>query len=143
MVSAGVEFSFLSTSAFGLVPSGSTGANQFGITNTAHISPLPIAMISGRIAESSNHKIGLYGSFGTAAHTQGAGTGGSSAEFLTGLSIGLLRTIYITPGWHVGTVSSLNGGYKVGDAVPTGVTAVPVKSAYESGFGLAITFTKP
>jgi hypothetical protein len=142
-LSAGIEFSFLSTNTFGLVPSGTSGANQFGITETDHSSPLPIAMVNWRIHESPRHQYGLYASFGAAAHVQGSGTGGSSAEYLTGLSLGLFRAIYITPGWHYGKVSSLNGGYKVGDPVPTGVTAVPVTSSYQSGFGLAITFAKP
>jgi hypothetical protein len=51
--------------------------------------------------------------------------------------------MFITAGLHLGTVSALNGGYKVGDAVPTGVTTAPVTGSYKAGFGLAITFTKP
>ena len=142
-VSAGIEFSFLSNNTFGIVPSGTSGTNQFGVTDIAHISPLPIGMVHGRIHEWRDHKIGLYASFGVAAHVQGTGSGGSSAEYLSGLSIALARTIFLTGGWHVGKVSSLNGGYKVGDPVPAGVTTVPVQSAYKSGFGLAVTFTKP
>jgi hypothetical protein len=142
-VSAGVEFSFLNSPTFGLVPSGSSGANQFNVTDQANINPLPIAMVHGRLGETADHKYGLYASFGIAAHIQGAASGGSTAEFLTGLSIGFLRTIFITPGWHIGKVAALSGGYTIGGAVPTGVTVVPVKSSYQSGFGLAITFTKP
>jgi len=51
--------------------------------------------------------------------------------------------VFITPGWHLGKVAHLAGGYKVNDPVPAGVTTVPVESTYEHGFGLAITFTKP
>jgi hypothetical protein len=142
-VSAGIEFSFLKYGAFGIVPNGTSGATQFGITDTSNISPLPMAIVHGRIHEWLNHELGIFGSFGVAAHVQGNGTAGSSAEFLAGVSIGLLRTIYVTPGWHIGKVSSLGGGYKVGDPVPTGVNLVPVTSSYTSGFGLAITFTKP
>jgi hypothetical protein len=142
-VSAGVEFSFLKSPTFGIVPSGSSGANQFNITNQASISPLPIAVVHGRLGETADHKYGLYASFGIAAHVQGAASGGSTAEFLTGISFCFLRTIFITPGWHVGNVAALTGGYNIGEAVPTGVTVVPLKNSYESGFGLAITFTKP
>ena len=143
VVSAGIEFSFLRTSTFGIVPSGTSGANVFGVTETAKISPLPIGMVHGRLGESSDHKVGLYASFGAAAHVQGSASGGSSAEFLTGLSVGLLRTAFLSVGWHLGKVSELSGGYSVGQAVPTGVTTAPVTSSYKSGVGLAVTFTKP
>ena len=142
-VSAGIEFSFLSTSTFGIVPSGASGDKAFGITDSAQINPLPIAMVHGRIHEGWDHNVGLFASFGVAAHVQGSSSGGSSAEYLTGFSLALLRTMYLTVGWHVGKVSSLSGGYKVGDAVPAGVTVVPVTSSYQSHFGLAITFSKP
>jgi len=142
-VSAGVEFSFLKNSTFDVIPSGPAGTNQFGITSTANISPIPLGMVHGRLWESTDHKIGLYAGFGVGAHTQDAGAGGSAAEFLAGIGVGLLHTMFITPGWHLGKVAALNGGYKTGDTVPTGVTAAPVKSNYASGFGLALTFTKP
>jgi hypothetical protein len=142
-VSAGVELSFLKTPTFGLVPSGTAGTNQFGITDTGTINPLPVGMVHWRAYETSSHLVALYGSFGVAAHIQGNASGSSAAEYLTGISFGFLRTIFITPGWHVGKVASLGGGYAVGAPVPSGVTAVPVQSSYKSGFGLAITFTKP
>jgi hypothetical protein len=143
VVSAGVEFSFLKNNTFGLVPSGTAGANQFGVTNTANISPIPLAMVHGKLWESMDHKVGLYFGFGVGAHTQDAAAGGGGAEYVAGVGIGLFHTIFLTPGWHLGKVAALNGGYKIGDTVPTAVTTVPVRSPYASGFGLAITFTKP
>jgi hypothetical protein len=142
-ISAGVEFRFLANNTFGLVPSGSSGTNVFGITDESKTAPLPIGMVHTRLLETANHKIALHASFGAAAHVQSSSSGGSGAEFLTGLSVSLLRTMYITPGWHIGKVAYLAGGYKVGDTVPAGVTTAPVESKYEHGFGLAITFTKP
>lgn len=143
VVSAGVEFSLLKNNTFGIVPSAPSGSTQFGITNTATISPIPLAMVHGRLWETSDHKLGVYFGFGVGAHTQDAAAGGSAAEYLTGVGIGLFHTIFLTPGLHLGKVAALNGGFKVGDPVPSGVTTVPVKSSYASGFGLAITFTKP
>jgi len=142
-ISAGIEIRFLKTSTFGLVPSGSSGANQFGITQDQSTIPMPVALAHVRIAEDDGSRFGLFGTFGVAAHSQGSGTSGSAAEYLAGLSFGMFRTMYITAGAHIGQVSSLAGGYKVGDAVPSGVTTAPVTGSYKVGFGLAITFSKP
>lgn len=143
VVSAGVELSFLKSPTFGLVPTGTTGSNHFGITDNGSINPLPIGVVHWRLAETGNHMFAFYGSFGAAAHIQGNSSGSSAAEYLTGASLGILRTVFLTPGWHVGKVAALGGGYSVGQAVPSGVTTVPVQSSYQSGFGLSITFTKP
>jgi hypothetical protein len=142
-ISGGVEMRFLKTSTFGLVPSGTTGANQFGITQNQSTIPMAIALAHVRLIEDSASRFGLFGSFGIAAHSQGSGTAGSAAEYLAGATFGLFRTMFITAGAHIGQVSTLAGGYKVGDAVPTGVTTVPVTGSYKVGFGLAISFSKP
>jgi hypothetical protein len=143
VISAGVDFSFLKNNTFGLVPSGTAGANQFGVTNTSNISPIPLGMVHAKLWESADHKVGFYFGFGVGAHAQDAAAGGAAAEYLAGVGLGLFHTIFLTPGWHLGKVAALNGGYKIGDTVPTTVTTVPVRSSYASGFGLAITFTKP
>lgn len=57
--------------------------------------------------------------------------------------VGLFRTMFVTVGAHIGQVGALAGGYKVGDAVPSSVTAAPVTGSYKVGFGLAFSFTKP
>lgn len=142
-ISAGVEISFLKSPTFGLVPSGTSGTNEFGITNAGGVNPMPVAMIHWHMKDFAGDKVGLYTSFGAAAHVQSSAAGGSAAEYLTGLSVGLSRAAFISAGWHLGKVSALNGGYTVGTTVPSGVTSVPVTSSYQSGFGLAITFTKP
>jgi hypothetical protein len=126
-----------------LVPSGTSGTNEFGITDAGGVNPMPVAMIHWRMKDFAGDKVGLYTSFGVAAHVQSSAAGGSAAEYLTGLSVGLSRAAFISAGWHLGKVSALNGGYTVGTTVPSGVTSVPVTSSYRSGFGLAITFTKP
>jgi hypothetical protein len=143
VISAGIEISFLKSPTFGLVPSGTSGSNVFGITDEGGVNPMALAMAHWRIHDFEGHKIGFYGSFGTAAHVQSAAAGGSAAEYISGMSLGFFRTAFVSAGWHLGKVSKLDGGYKVGDPVPSGVTTVPVTSSYKSGFGLAITFTKP
>jgi hypothetical protein len=142
-ISAGLDISFLKSPSYGFVPSGTTGANEFGITDEGGVNPMAIAMVHWRFIDWDDHSVGLFGSFGTAAHVQSSAAGGSAAEYLSGVSVGFFRTVFITTGWHLGKVSALDGGYKVGDTVPTSVTTVPVTSSYKSGFGLAITFTKP
>ena len=143
VVSAGVEMRFLKTSTFGLVPSGASGANQFGITDNQDRIPLPVVLAHVRLAEGSSHHYAVFGTFGVSAHSQGSGTGGSAAEYLAGFSLGLFRTMFVTAGVHFGKVSALSGGYKVGDPVPAGVTTAPVTGSYSAGLGLAFTFTKP
>ena len=143
VVSAGVEMRFLKTSTFGLVPSGASGANQFGITDNQDRILLPVVLAHVRLAEGSSHHYAVFGTFGVSAHSQGSGTGGSAAEYLAGFSLGLFRTMFVTAGVHFGKVSALSGGYKVGDPVPAGVTTPPVTGSYSAGFGLAFTFTKP
>jgi hypothetical protein len=142
-ISAGVEMRFLANQAFGLVPSGTSGTNQFNVTDDEKIIPLPIAMVHARLYDWDDHKFGLHVSLGVGAHITSTEAGGSGAEYLVGFSLSLFRTVYITPGWHLGKVAALGGGYKVGDAVPTGVTTAPVQTSYQNGFGLAFTFTKP
>jgi ElaB/YqjD/DUF883 family membrane-anchored ribosome-binding protein len=143
VISAGVELRFLKTSTFGLVPSGTSGTNHFGVTDNQDIIPLPAALAHVRLLEDASNRCGLFGSVGVAAHSQGSGTAGSAAEYLAGLSLGLFRTMFITAGVHFGKVSALSGGYNVGDPVPTGVTTAPVTGSYKAGFGLAFTFSKP
>lgn len=142
-VSAGVEMRFLENHAFGLMPSGASGANQFNVTDDEKIIPLPIGMVHVRLWDFADHRFALVAGFGVGAHITSTAAGGSGAEYLTGLGLSLFRTIYITPGWHLGKVASLGGGYKNGDPVPTGVTTAPVRTSYQNGFGLAITFGKP
>ena len=122
---------------------GTTSVNRFGITSDSNVNPYPIAMAHARLRDWDSNRYALHFSFGIGASVRGQDSGGSSPEFLTGLSLSFLRTIYLTGGLDVGKQSQLIGGFKVGDMVPSDVTSPPVSSSYKPGFGFAITFTKP
>lgn len=142
-ISGGMEMSFLKTYSYGLVPTTTPGSFTYGMIKTTTFSPMPIAMLHERLLESKDRKLALQLGFGVAAHTQDASAGGTGAEYLLGLGISLYHAIYITPGWHLGRTATLSPGYKLGDPVASGVTAAPLVNGYSSGFGLAVTFTKP
>jgi len=100
-------------------------------------------MVHVRLKDWDEHRYGLHFSFGVGANINGQNAGGSSPEFLTGLSLSFLRTLYLTGALDIAKQPKLSGGFKVGDVVPTDITAPPVSSSYKPGFGFAVTFTKP
>jgi hypothetical protein len=145
-VSGGVEFSTIPSNEFAIVKSsgtGSTSTNKFGYSSQSSFHPLPVAIAHVRIWESQNQKYAFHFSAGASGNIQGQNSGGSSAEFITGGSLSFFRTMFVTAGLHIGTKTSLAGGFKIGDPVPSDITTVPVTKSYTTGFGLAITFTKP
>jgi hypothetical protein len=146
-VSAGVEFSTVPYNQFAIQPvatppGSTTTTNEFVYTTHSNFHPLPIAMVSTRLYE-PNEKFSIHASFGLSGNFNSDSNGGSSAEFLFGPSIALFRTMFITPGLHIGRESTLANGFSVGNPAPPNVTTPPVQISYKPGFGLAITFTKP
>jgi hypothetical protein len=146
-VSAGVAFSKLAEREFGVqavaTPQGSTTtANQFVAVTQSSFHPLPIGMVHVRLwepAEWFSFQVG----FGVAGNIKSQAEGGSDADFLIGPSFAFFRTMFLTPGLHLGREVSLGGGYRLGDAVPTSVTTPPLQKSYKAAFGFAVTFTKP
>jgi hypothetical protein len=147
-ISAGAAFNTIHNPQFAIVKSapaagGTTSINTFGITSNSHVNPYPIAMAHGRLYNWSQNRYALHFSFGVGASVSGQNSGGSSPEFLTGLSLSFFRTIFVTGGLDVAKQTQLIGGFMVGGTVPSDVTAPPTSSSYKPGFGFAITFTKP
>lgn len=147
-LSAGAAFNTIHNPQFAIVKSapavgGTTSINTFGTTSNSEINPYPIAMAHGRLYSWSQNRYALHYSFGIGASVSGQNSGGSSVEFLTGLSLSFFRTIYITGGLDVAKQTQLIGGFKVGGTVPSDVTTPPTSSSFKPGFGFAITFTKP
>jgi hypothetical protein len=146
-VSAGVEFSTIPAREFGIIKSAgganNTSINKFGLTSDSQVHPLPVALVHVRLWESVDHRFAFHATAGASGNIQGQNSGGSSAEFLTGGSLSFFRTMFITAGLHIGTESTLAGGFKVGDTVPSDITSVQVTKSYTKGVGIAITFTKP
>jgi len=147
-ISAGAAFSAIHNQQFAIVKSapsaaGTTSVNAFGVISDSRINPYPIALAHARLHDWDENRYALHYSFGVGASVKGQDSGGSNAEFLTGLTFSFLRTIYVTGGLDVGKQSQLIGGFKVGGVAPSDVTSPPVSSSYKPGFGFAITFTKP
>jgi hypothetical protein len=86
----------------------------------------------------------VLASLGIAGNLSSA-TAASPIQFLPGISIGFWRTVYVTAGPIIGNHSTLNGGYKEGDPVPTAVTAITglIANSYTARMGFAVTFGKP
>jgi hypothetical protein len=147
-LSAGVAFSSIEQREFAIVQSApasgsTTPVNKFGYSSKSAFHPLPLAMAHMRLWEWDSHRYAVHATFGVAANIQGSNAGGSSAEYLPGLSFSLFRTMYLTAGVHIGRQASLAGGFNVGDVVPSGITSPPLQTSYKAGAGFAVTFTKP
>jgi hypothetical protein len=145
-ITGGIAFSLIEQKEFAIIKSSgpnNTSVNKFGTLNSSQVHPMPMAMVHARLADWGRHKYALHASTGVAGNIQGKDSGGSSAEFLLGPSLSFWRTMYLSLGLHIGTKTELAGGFKEGDLVPPDITTVQVKKSYTSGFGFAITFTKP
>jgi hypothetical protein len=146
-VSAGVAFSTIGQKEYAIQPVASppgstTTTSEFVTTSTSSFHPLVIGMIHARLWE-LNDKVSFHASFGMAGNFNSQSAGGSAAEFLIGPSFSFFRTMFITPGLHIGRKVTLGDGFKVGDPVPTSITSPPLQNSYTPAFGVAITFTKP
>src|SRR6266446_894698 len=146
-VSAGVAFSTIGEHEFAIQPvanpSGSTTTtNEFVSTAKSSFHPLPIGIIHARPWE-PREWLSVHASFGMAGNFNSQSSGGSSAEFLMGPSFSFFRTMFLTPGLHIGRQVSLGAGFKVGDPAPSNITTPPLQKSYVTAFGVAITFTKP
>jgi len=146
-VSAGVAFSSIDEREFGLqsiaaAPPATGTVNKIVPTAKSSFHPLPLGMIHARLCE-FNDTFALHASFGLAGSFRSSSAGGSDAEFLLGPSISLFRTMFLTPGLHLGHKVSVGGGFVEEGEVPSTITTVPIQKSSALGFGFAITFTKP
>jgi hypothetical protein len=48
--------------------------------------------------------------------------------------------VYISPGFHVGQHEEIAGGFGVGQITPSGLSKVPLKWGYYTGFGFSISY---
>jgi hypothetical protein len=144
-VSAGIGFHTIEQKQFAIVqsPDGKGGTvNTFGVTSDSNVTPVALALVHVRLAEWDRHKYSFYGTLGVGGSVQNQ-SNSSPVQFLPGVSVSFWRTMYITLGPDIGNKTSLGGGFKVGDVVPSGVTSVPTATSHAIGFGFAISFTKP
>lgn len=146
-VSAGVAFSTIEARQFAIQASPATPpatgtVNKFVVTNNSSFHPLVLGMVHARLCE-LNETVAFHASFGLSGNFQSQSAGGSSVGFLLGPSVSLFRTMFFTPGLYIGNKTNIGGGFNVGDTVPSNITTVPLQTSYATGFGFAITFTKP
>lgn len=148
-LSAGIAFSTIRQQEFAIIKSsggaGNPSVNKFGVVNESSITPMPMVMANVRLWDWQHHKYAFHGTFGVGGNLQNQASGGSSAEFLPGVSLSFWRTMYVTVGPQIGTKSELAGNFNVNDLVPADITSIQgqVKRTRTVGFGFAITFTKP
>jgi hypothetical protein len=148
VVSVGVEFSGIPDQEYKIVAAqgpNNTTVNEFGYATNSAFHVLPLVAANFRILEPETYgrRWAFYGTVGVSGNLQGQSSGGSSAEFLLGPSVSLFRTLFVTAGAHVGYRSTLSGGYKVGDTVPSSITSPAVYKSATVSYGIAITFGKP
>jgi hypothetical protein len=146
-VSIGVAFGTLAQRVFAIqpvaTPAGSpTTTNEFVLTSSSTFYPLPLAMANARFLEFSD-AVSLHASFGLAGNVRSGTTVGSDVAFLVGPSLGLFRTMFITPGILIGSEPSLGASFRVGDPVPAAITTPPVQTGWRCRFGVAVSFTTP
>lgn len=142
-VSAGVGFTFVDEKVFGLVQSRTSDTDptiiqRFGFTSRSRFRPIPAILLNTRIHE-FNDTIALHGSLGAVVDVA-SGQGGADLEFIAGPSVSFMRTLFVTPGVHIGRVPELAGGFKIGDKVPSDVSAPPLEKSWKSGFMTTITY---
>jgi hypothetical protein len=59
---------------------------------------------------------------------------------VAGISLGISRSFFLTPAFHVGRVQALSGGFSIGQEVPTGIGSAPVENRWSPGFVVAFSY---
>jgi hypothetical protein len=146
-ISAGMGFNTIEQKEFAITKNsdGKGGVqNVFGVTNDSTLTPVALAMVHMRLVDSATHKVALHGSlgFGGSLTSPSAST---ALQFLPGISISFLRTVYLTFGSDIGTSNKLGGGFHEGDTVPSAITSMDgqTTTSHQARLGFAVTFTKP
>jgi hypothetical protein len=147
-LTAGVEFNSIREREFAIqsvaqVAGTTTPVNIFVSTAHSALRPTPIAMVNLRWYE-CNDALSFHSSLGVVAAIKGQSSGGSDVEYLVApITVGLFRTAFLSPGFHVGREVRLGAGFREGEVVPPNITTAPIQKLWKVGFGFAITFTKP
>lgn len=153
VLAVGVAFSSLPEHEYAVQQTGSTTTTTNGVTTTTPVNtfqytsnskfhPEAVGAIHVRLYDWEQARLSFNGTFAVAANIKGQSAGGSSADYLIGATVGFSRYAFLTAGAYIGQVATLDGGFKVGDQVPSGVTTPPLQVGYQTGFGMALTFSK-
>lgn len=146
-ISGGFGFSGVDEREFVFVPSTKTVTengqtsevviNRFGFRNSSSFRTLPVLLLNTRVYERSD-LFSVHLSAGAAVDVK-TGEGGTDLEYIVGPSFAFRRTLFITPGVHIGRVPTLAGGFRLDQEVPEGVSEPPIEKAWRTGF--VVTFT--
>lgn len=147
-ISAGFGFSSIDEREFVFVPSTKsvtangqttqTVVNRFGFRNKSAFRTLPVLLLNTRIWE-PNDTLALHLSTGAAVDVK-TGQGGTDLEYIVGPSISFWRSLFITPGLHIGRVPKLAGGFELDQEVPSGIADPPIEKAWKTGFVTTFTY---
>ena len=147
-VSAGFGFSNVEEREFVFVPSTKavttngqttqTVINRFGFKNNSSFRTLPVLLLNTRFWE-PNDTFAFHASTGAAVDIK-TGQGGTDLEFIVGPSISFRRSLFITPGLHIGRVPKLAGGFSLDEEVPTGISEPPVEKSWKRAFVTTFTY---
>ena len=147
-VSAGFGFSNIDEKEFVFVPSTKsvtangqttqTVISRFGFRNKSAFRTLPVLLLNTRVWE-PNDTFAVHISTGAAVDIK-TGQGGTDLEYIVGQSISLWRSLFITPGLHIGRVNKLAGGFELDQEVPTGISEPPIEKAWKKGFVTTFTY---
>ncbi len=144
-ISGGFGFSSVNEREFVFVsskpPAGTTSPiNTFGFKNNSSFRTIPLVLINTRVYE-WNDSIALHASAGVGVDIKtGQPAAGTDIEYIVGGSLSFKRGFFVTTGVHIGRVSSLAGGFNLGDTVPSGLSAPPIEKTWKPGFIVAFSY---
>ncbi len=99
---------------------------------------MPVLLLNMRVWE-PNDTFALHVSTGAAVDVK-TGQSGTDLEYIVGPSISFWRSLFITPGLHIGRVPKLAGGFVLDQEVPTGISEPPVEKTWKKAFVMTFTY---
>lgn len=112
--------------------------NRFGFRNRSGFRTLPVVLLNTRVWEPTD-TFALHVSTGAAVDIK-TGQGGTDLEYIVGPSLSFWRSLFITPGLHIGRVNKLAGGFELDQEVPTGINEPPIEKSWKKGFVTTFTY---
>lgn len=115
-----------------------TVVSKIGLTSQSNFRTVPVILVNTRLKE-FNEIWAFHFSTG-AAVSLSSGAVGNNVEYVVGGSLSFRRAAMVTVGVEVGRESSLAGGFKVGEIVPTNLDAPPIQQKWAVGPAFMFTY---
>jgi hypothetical protein len=121
---------------------GQATTNVVSLTDNTSYRLSPMAFLNSRVLQPAGWTNATYATFGITAKSDNSNV---RPEYMLGLSQSFLnRHFLLTAGAYIGQQTSLTGGLKVNQAVPSGLTgSLSTTSRYKPAFALAISWRVP